>query len=172
MIFRAALPEEFPEIQSFYWNLIDTMQAQETIGWKKGVYPTDELLKSSLARGEAYVLLDGKALCACVVLNHSGNEGYRDVSWSETLEDREVLIPHALAVCPARQGSGVGKRFMQEIFELARQRGYKAMRLDILAANRAAERLYTGAGFSFVQEKTMFYADTGWAAYRMFERRL
>ena len=43
------------------------------------------------------------------------------------------------------------------------------MRLDILGTNAAAERLYTGMGFQFVQAKTMFYEDTGWTEYKLYE---
>ena len=34
---------------------------------------------------------------------------------------------------------------------------------------RAAERLYKRAGFRFVAAKEMFYEDTGWMEFRMFE---
>lgn len=43
------------------------------------------------------------------------------------------------------------------------------MRLDILGTNAGAERLYTGMGFRFVQARTLFYEDTGWTEYRLFE---
>ena len=48
-------------------------------------------------------------------------------------------------------------------------RGKKAVRLDILGTNAGAERLYTGMGFRFVQARTLFYEDTGWTEYRLFE---
>ena len=43
---------------------------------------------------------------------------------------------------------------------------------DILSGNDAAERLYTRAGFQFVQAKPMFYEDTGWTEYKMFDLNL
>ena len=45
----------------------------------------------------------------------------------------------------------------------------KAVRLDILGTNTTAEKLYTGCDFRFVQAKTMFYEDTGWTEYKMYE---
>lgn len=80
-----------------------------------------------------------------------------------------MLIPHALAVSPELHGKGVGTRLVREVTDLARARGKKAVRLDILGTNTAAERLYTKCGFRFVQAKTMFYEDTGWTEYKMFE---
>ena len=43
---------------------------------------------------------------------------------------------------------------------------------DILSGNDAAERLYTRAGFQFVQAKPMFYEDTGWTEHKMFDLNL
>ena len=136
----------------------------DNIGWKKGIYPSDEFLKDSLAGGTLFTLKDD-----CVILNSTANEGYNGIKWSKALADSEILIPHALAVTPHRQGQGIGKCFMAKIFDFARESGKKAMRLDILAANTAAEKLYTSVGFRFVATKELFYEDTGLTEYKMFE---
>ena len=171
MDFQQAAQEEFFELREFYWALIDRME-QGTIGWKKGVYPSDDMLRTSLSRGEVYTLREAGTLCACVILNSACNDGYEGVLWSRACKPEEVLVPHALAVDPAMQGRGVGKRLVARLLELARADGKKAVRLDILGTNRAAEALYRRMGFSFVAEKRMFYEDTGWTEYRMFEYNL
>lgn len=173
MTFQKAKPEEFPRIRAFYWHLIDEMQGQnDKIGWKKGIYPTDDFLRGSLARGELFTLTENDALCACVILSADCNDGYAGVPWSLDCRADEVLIPHALGVSPEWQGRGIGARVVEEILRLAKAQGRKAVRLDILGANDTAERLYTRCGFRFVQAKNMFYEDTGWTEYRMFERNL
>lgn len=145
---------------------------QATIGWKKGIYPTDEFLLESLDRGELYTLSDGDTLCGCVILNSESNEGYAGVPWTRSLAPEDVLVPHAIAVDPAMQGRGCGKAPVRGMLDLARGAGKKAVRLDILSGNDAAERLYTRAGFQFVQAKPMFYEDTGWTEYKMFDLNL
>ena len=173
MQFGQAKPEEFDAVRGFYWAMIDAMQDQfDKIGWKKGVYPTDEFLRESLQRGELYTLRDGDALCACVILSSRCNDGYAGTPWRVQCRDKDVLIPHALAVAPERQGQGVGRAPMAEILALARRTHKKAMRLDILGTNTAAERLYTRCGFRFVQAKPMFYPDTGWTEYWLYEYEL
>ncbi len=170
MEFRPAGTGEFGRIREFYWELIDLMADQnDRIGWKKGIYPTDGFLLESLSNGELYTLKDGDELCGCVILNSSYNEGYNGVPWSISCAGNDVLIPHALAVAPGRQGRGLGTLLVSEIISAARSCGKKTVRLDILGTNTAAERLYTRCGFRFVQAKTMFYEDTGWTEYRMFE---
>lgn len=90
----------------------------------------------------------------------------------ESLDRGEFFVPHALAVSPSGQGKGIGRYFMGEILKLAKAEKKKAVRLDILGTNTAAERLYKGCGFHFVQAKDMFYEDTGWTEYKMYERVL
>ena len=90
----------------------------------------------------------------------------------ESLDRVELFVPHALAVSSSGQGKGIGRYLMGEILKLAKAEKKKAVRLDILGTNTAAERLYKGCGFHFVQAKDMFYEDTGWTEYKMYERVL
>ena len=61
---------------------------------------------------------------------------------------------------------------VENILNVARAEHKKAVRLDVLGACKAAERLYTGCGFRFVEAKEMFYEDTGWTEYKIFESNL
>ena len=121
MLFKKATLEDFHRIKQFYWDLIDEMSDQnDKIGWKKGIYPTDSFLQESLDRGELFVLEEGGGLCASVILNSACNEGYAGVTWSIECGENEILVPHALAVSPSRQGKGIGRYFMEEILKLAK----------------------------------------------------
>ena len=51
MVFQKANSNEFDRIRAFYWTLIDAMAADnDKIGWKKGIYPTDDFLRDGLAK--------------------------------------------------------------------------------------------------------------------------
>ena len=141
------------------------------IGWKKGIYPSDEYIAESLNLGEMFVLRD-KEISGCVILNSRSNEGYSGVKRSVSCEECDVLIPHALAVKPSIQGRGVGREIMKNIISFAEEKGKKAVRLDILGTNYIAEGLYKSEGFKFVEAKNMFYEDTGMTEYKMFELNL
>ena len=176
MKFQKATEADFPIIQKFYWNVIDDIHRNnvknENLGWEKGVYPSDDFIQNSLSKGELYTLTEKDALFACVILNSEHNEGYDDCAWGIACNPDEVLTPHALAVNPAMQGKGVGKIVVKNILDIARKEHKKAVRLDVLGACKAAERLYRSCGFQFVEAKEMFYEDTGWTEYKMFELNL
>ena len=67
---------------------------------------------------------------------------------------------------------GVGKLVVENILPIAGAENKKAARLDVLGACKAAERLYTSCGFRFAEAKEMFYEDTGWTEYKLFEMNL
>ena len=48
----------------------------------------------------------------------------------------------------------------------------RAIRLDVVGACKAAEKLYTRCGFRLVEAKNMFYEDTGWTEFKLFELNL
>lgn len=173
MVLQKATTDDFERVRNFYWNLIDEMRGQtNTVGWKKGIYPSDAFLKESLEKGELFVFIKDELLCACVILNSSCNDGYNDVAWKHNYLSDEILIPHALGVSPCMQKQGIGTILVNEILQFAKQTNKKAVRLDLLGGNIAAERLYTKCGFQFVETKTMYYEDTGWTEFRLYEQNL
>ena len=50
--------------------------------------------------------------------------------------------------------------------------GMKAIRLDVLKGNLPAEKLYVGLGFTYLHTLKMFYEDTGWTDYELYEYKL
>lgn len=165
-----AKPCEFEAIRKFYWDLIDAMKDRsDTVGWKKGIYPSDSFLKSSLDNGELYVIRDGSGYAASVIVNSLCNEDYEGVVWGKECDPGKVIVPHALAVRPDLHGQGTGKTVVGDILQLGRNMKKESVRLDILTGNTAAIRLYESTGFRFVQEKSMFYEDTGRTVFLLYE---
>ena len=57
MQIRQAKSSEFISVRNFYWNLIEQMTGHKNaIGWKIGIYPSDDFLSESIQRSELYVL--------------------------------------------------------------------------------------------------------------------
>ena len=58
---------------------------------------------------------------------------------------------------------------VRKAIELARETGMKAIRLDVLENNYPAENLYIGFGFQYRDTLKMYYEDTGWTNFKLFE---
>ena len=70
MIFRKGVKEDFDNIKSLYWELIDQEQGDPSFPhWKKGIHPSDEMLHNSIGKEELYVLADGGEIAACAIVN-------------------------------------------------------------------------------------------------------
>lgn len=170
---RPAAEGDYPAVRDFYYAVTDEMAEEPFLpGWEKDVYPTQAFLRDSIRRGELYLGYLGGALAACMVVNQSYNEGYRSVSWGVEAADHELLVIHALGVRRAYAGRGFAKEMARHVLRMARARGLKTVRLDVLGGNLPAERAYTAVGFRYVDTLRMFYEDTGWTDYKVFEALL
>lgn len=167
---RVANQDDYRDVKDFYDTLIDAMEyAQFQPGWKKDVYPTQDFLIQSIADGQLYTgQLDGQ-IVACMVVNHAYNEGYNTVKWSVDAADSELFVIHALGVHPAYAGRGIAKQMVQRVIDLAGEQSMKTIRLDVLGGNLPAERAYMNMGFLYVDTLRMFYEDTGWTDFKVFE---
>lgn len=96
-------------------------------------------------------------------------EDYHAVEWLKQLQDKEVAVIHILAVSPDRQGTGIGSGMIRQAIELARSRGMKAIRLDVLATNTPAQKIYERLGFEYRGKQHLYAENTGWTDFYFFD---
>lgn len=167
---RVANDNDYIRVRDFYYSLIDAMEdAEYKPGWEKDIYPTQEFLINSIKNKELYVGETDGCIAACMVVNHEYNDGYNDIHWSVEAEDSELLVIHALGVHPVFSGKGMAKQMVEHVIETARVNKIKAIRLDVLGGNIPAEKVYTQIGFVYRDTIKMFYEDTGWTNFKLFE---
>ena len=170
MQIRAAAPAEFGDVLSFYNALIDAMRdAPFRPGWEKGVYPTEAFIRASLRSGELFVGLSGGRIIASMVVNHACADGYDAISWGIQASAEEVSVIHALGVSPACQGQGLARQMVLEAVRTARENRQKAVRLDVLASNLPAQKLYSSLGFQYRDTVQLYYEDTGLTDFLLYE---
>lgn len=167
---KIAQADEYDRVRDFYYSLIDAMRdAKYGPGWKKDIYPSRALLERSIEHGQLYIAwIDGQ-IAGCMIVNHEYNDGYKHITWSIEAADSELLVIHALGVHPMFSRRGIAGKMVREVFETARQNNIKAIRLDVLEGNIPAEKTYLKMGFKYLDTVQMFYEDTGWTNYRLFE---
>ena len=76
-----------------------------------------------------------------------------------TFAARPLLNLHDLAVTPAARGRGVGRKLLEALESVARERGCCKLTLEVLEKNRRAKRLYEEFGFAQAT-----YAEDGGSA--------
>ena len=173
MIIRKAEVREYPAVRAFYHSLIDGIADRPYgAGWKKDIYPAQDFLMDAIRSGELYIGADGETILASMVLNHQSNEGYLEFQWPTEAEAWEVTVIHALGVHPSCTGKGYARQLVRFAIDFARERAQKAIRLDVLKGNLPAEKLYAAMGFRLLHTLPMYYEDTGWTDYELYELAL
>lgn len=167
---RLARENEYSAVRGFYHSLIDAMEhAEFRPGWEKDVYPAPEFLAESIRDDELYIGAIEESIVSCMVLNHKCNDGYSKIKWSVDVENKDVFVIHALGVAPEFGRRGIAKDMVRKAFDEARRQHIKVLRLDVLQGNTPAEKAYTNMGFQHMGTVQMFYEDTGWTNFEMFE---
>ena len=165
--------DSFGEVQSFYHSLIDNLNPERRyVGWKKEVYPSSEFLRTSIDKGCLYICRDKRRIAGAMVLNHEYNKSYKNCRWHTAADDSELLVIHALGVHPDFNGKGYAKALVRDAIDVAGKSGMKAIRLDVLEGNIPAENLYAGFGFVYIDTVQMYYDDTGWTNFKLYEFRI
>ena len=168
MIFRKAEKEDFDKIRSLYWTMIDREQDDPSFPhWKKGIHPSDVMIQNSIDKEELYVLADSDEIAACVIANDEKVDGYADAPWQ--IDSEEVIVLHVLAVHPDHRGKGLARTLVENVIELERKAGKKALRLDVIKNNTTAEKLYQKLGFQYIQTKTLYYDVVGEMTFKLYE---
>lgn len=162
--------KDFAEIEELYWHLIDMSGKEPSFpGWKKGKHPSAEMLRENIEQGYLHVLKEEGQIRACAICNPYSNEEYKKVPWQIVEDGKTVWILHALAVAYEHRGQGLGKVLVKSILDLAGAKGIKAIHLDVIGHNIAAEKFYKKLGFQYICTRNIFYEVVGNREFKMFE---
>ncbi len=140
--------EQAQTIFAMYKLAIQTLRSRGIDQWDE-LYPALSDIEQDIASKSMYVLQSAN-LEAAVTLNEQQDPSYADVLWR--YKEPPVAVIHRLCVHPDAQGSGVGRRMVQQCEALLRHKGYRAVRLDAYAHNPAANALYLSLGYQKVGE--------------------
>lgn len=173
LIIKKAEEDQYEQVRDFYRSMTDRMKKRGfIITWVKDVHPSPAFLKESICSGTLYIGTIGETIVSSMVLSHDHNEEYEKIEWAEPLDDSQILVVHALGADPDVTGKGVGRSMVNEAIRIAENCGMRAVRLDVLESNKPAENLYLGCGFEYRGTSRMYYENTGWKNFKMFEKIL
>lgn len=138
-----------PDVTAFYHKAIAYLETHINYPFWSSEHPSDESIKEAVRRGEQFACIDDGEIIGALLLSEDPDGDYDAGNWSRDLKEGEFLSVHVLAVSSDCYQRGVGSFMMDECIAIARSRGYKSLRLDIVPTNTPAERLYKKKGFVY-----------------------
>ena len=165
-----ATQQDFDDIIAFYDDVTArTSDMALHARWSKGKHPTEKSIRTYIEEGNMYLYrVDDGIVGAMAVTMYQGEE-YHAIEWARQVGDDEVAVIHILAVSPDRQGEGIGSKMIREAIHLAKANGMQAIRLDALASNSPAHKLYERLGFEYRGKQHLYAENTGWTDFYFFE---
>ena len=169
MLYQATI-EEYDSIIAFYDDVIErTPDVRKYARWQKGKHPTADGIRAYIEEGSMYLYKEQGTIVGAMAVTMYQGEDYHAIEWSRQVPDNEVAVIHILAVSPDRQGTGIGSKMVREAIELAKVKCMKAIRLDALATNTPAHKLYQRLDFEYRGKQNLYAENTGWTDFFFFE---
>ena len=153
VVVRKAVGSDLDAIEQLYDDLNDSIVGVvEGPRWVKGVYPLRSDAEEGFAADCLYVAeMEGVIAGTVMYLNEEElSDPYKMVKWQKDFPAKETVVIHILAVHPKFQGKGVGKALLDHACVVGKEKGIKAVRLDVYETNVPAIRLYEKCGFKLV----------------------
>lgn len=157
---RIAQPDEFEQVAALYDEMIaDMAHSAFDPHWNREDHPSDAFLKGAVERGELIVCEHEGELVGALVLDTGGAQGYEGAPWPTDAAASEASVIHVLCTLPRLQGKGLARALLKGALDIARERGRRCVRLDILPDNLPAQKLYESEGFVRVADAVLTYPD-------------
>ena len=153
---RMGTMEDTAQILAIYDRIL-TMEEQKmtSIGWKRGIYPTERTIQEALREHELFVMeglseeTGSSRVVGAARINHIQVPEYAQAHWEyPDIPDEEVLVLHTLVIDPVCSGKGYGTAFVEFYENYAKTMGCRSLRMDTNEKNIPARRLYHRLGFS------------------------
>lgn len=125
--------------------------------------------KAYIEEGNLYLYREENVILGAMAITMYQEEDYHAIEWSKQVADNKVAVIHILAVSPDSQGKGIGSEIVREAINLAKEKGMQAIRLDALASNIPAHRMYERLGFEYRGKQHLYAENTGWTDFYFFE---
>ena len=162
-----ATESDLQELYSLYRRTTESMKQDGLNQWIWGIYPTEEMIREDVERGELYIARTDGVLTAAIMLTETPDPGYEGVSWTGGAHPGFF---HRLAVDPPQRGTGIGADVLDDAIQILRRAGCDCVRCDTNVKNERAVHLYTKMGFR--KCGTVHWEETPDETYYTFDKRL
>ena len=164
-----ACAADFSRLTKFYRYTVENTENMRTFGrWIYGLHPSDEMIMRYLQNGEMYYAEKNGTIIAAAAVTPQAAE-YHETNWLHVLPDDAVSVIHILCVDPLLQKQGIARNLVESIINMSREIGRKSVRLDVIACNTPAQRLYEAMGFVKCDEKFWYASNLGYTTFFLYK---
>ena len=170
MRLELATQNDFEAIIAFYEDVTQRTPEMATYArWSKGKHPTVEGIHAYIDEESMYLYRESGIIVGAMAVTMYQGEDYHAIEWSKQVPNDKVAVIHILAVSPDAQGKGIGSEMIREAIRLAQDNGMQAIRLDALASNTPAHRIYERLGFEYRGKQHLYAENTDWTDFYFYE---
>lgn len=148
MLIRKATAADLSHIAAIYDDIhTEEERGAVTIGWIRGVYPTEKTAAAALGRNDLFAAEDGGEIVGAAIINRQQVDVYEGAGWQYDAPDHQVMVLHTLVISPRAPHKGYGKQFVRFYEEYALTHGCPFLRIDTNARNTRARAMYQALGY-------------------------
>lgn len=163
MEIRLARIEEVDKVINFYKIVCN--DPNNKARWHYGIYPTDEDLINDINNKELYILLQDNEIVSAAVIRMQEDELYLGANFT----NHNPVVIHILTTSPSHRHHGYARELLCYLIDVAKNSNRESIHLDIVYDNDYEEKLYKSVGFVHVENKELYYPDTGIILSSLFE---
>ena len=121
--------------------------------WQKG-YPSRQVWENDIACQSAWIAIDNEQVLAVFAFQTEPDPSYGEID-GEWLTDTPYASMHRVCVSDSVKGRGVAGKMFAFGFYLAKQLGFRSVRIDTHSDNLPMQRALLKAGFSHCGKITL-----------------
>lgn len=172
MEIRACTIDEAGAVGEFYDGLVKFMDdsGANFPKWRYKIYPSTDYATANAKLGTQFICVEAGKIIATFALHENPEGAYEKAAWSKNLARGEYLVLHGLAIAPEFQRHGLGRKIVDFCANYAKNKNYRAIRLDIVPENFPAQKLCERCGFKFVGAVDLERGVPGIPKFCLYER--
>jgi GNAT superfamily N-acetyltransferase len=142
---RKAATSDLPEVVRICTEAVKLLNAEGNFQWNE-TYPVFADFEKDVANNELWVAtVDGK-VAGFAALTMDQPEEYAHVGWDIS---EPAIVPHRVATDPAHRGKSIAAKFMHKAEDLAREAGYKSVRVDTNKINMPMQKMFNKLEYKY-----------------------
>lgn len=147
MVIRQATTADIDAIMAAIADAQALLKSCGVDQWQDG-YPTAEIIRDDVARGESFVLCSKGKVVATAVISFAGEPTYKSIE-GEWLNSQPYAVIHRLAIRSSARGKGYAKALFHFAEQLCHKQHITNLRVDTHADNRIMQSLLSTLGYTF-----------------------